>query len=173
MVCIAKAISDRLIAPASSRPRKRRSSNQRCGSKTIFSRPLPPHIDQQQSAKHRSSARQKLAAFIRTWVGTFMRTPTRVGLIQLAIVCGGQWAVQGPIAVEAASHLGVPMRKAILAIAYGDEFTNMIQPFWAIPLLGVAKLEFRDIMGYCLMFFAVYAVLVSVAFVVAPFLGVL
>ena len=35
-----------------------------------------------------------------------------------------------------------------MAIAYGDQWTNMIQPFWAIPLLAVAGLRVRDIMGY-------------------------
>jgi short-chain fatty acids transporter len=27
--------------------------------------------------------------------------------------------------------------------------TNLIQPFWAIPILTVAGLRFGDIMGYC------------------------
>ena len=69
---------------------------------------------------------------------------------------GGQIAVQGPILVEAAGKLGVPMSKAIMALAYGDELTNMIQPFWAIALLAIARLKPKDIMGYCVMpmFFA-------------------
>jgi short-chain fatty acids transporter len=41
--------------------------------------------------------------------------------------------------------------------------TNLIQPFWAIPLLGVARLEFRDILGYEMLMLAVYSVLVTVA----------
>jgi short-chain fatty acids transporter len=45
--------------------------------------------------------------------------------------------------------------------------TNLIQPFWAIPLLGVARLEFRDILGYELLCLAVYTVLVSAALVLA------
>lgn len=61
---------------------------------------------------------------------------------------GGQWAVQGPIAVEAAARLGVPIHKAILAVAYGDELTNMLQPFWALPLLAITGLKARDIIGY-------------------------
>ena len=46
--------------------------------------------------------------------------------------------------------------------------TDIIQPFWAIPLLGVAKLEFRDIMGYCILYFIVYMVIVSAAFLLLP-----
>lgn len=62
---------------------------------------------------------------------------------------GGQWAVQGPIVMPAAQALGVPLGKAAMAIAWGDAWTNMVQPFWALPLLGIAGLGIRDIMGYC------------------------
>lgn len=62
---------------------------------------------------------------------------------------GGQWAVQGPIVMPAAQALGVPLGKAAMSIAWGDAWTNMIQPFWALPLLGIAGLGIRDIMGYC------------------------
>ena len=61
---------------------------------------------------------------------------------------GGQWAVQGPIVMPAAPALGVEPGRAAMAIAWGDQWTNMIQPFWALPALGVAKLSARDIMGY-------------------------
>ena len=61
---------------------------------------------------------------------------------------GGQWAVQGAIAVEAARELGVPVARAVLAIAYGDECSNMLQPFWALPLLALTGLSARDIFGY-------------------------
>lgn len=61
---------------------------------------------------------------------------------------GGQWGVQGPIMIPAAKALGVPYATTAMSIAWGDAWTNMIQPFWALPLLGVAKLNIRDIMGY-------------------------
>ena len=61
---------------------------------------------------------------------------------------GGQWAVQGPIVMPAAPKLGVEAGRAAMAIAWGDQWTNMIQPFWALPALGVAKLSARDVMGY-------------------------
>ena len=61
---------------------------------------------------------------------------------------GGQWAVQGPIVMPAAASMGVESGRAAMAIAWGDQWTNMIQPFWALPALGVAKLSARDIMGY-------------------------
>ncbi|CAK7070955.1 MAG: Putative short-chain fatty acid transporter [Desulfovibrio sp.] len=64
---------------------------------------------------------------------------------------GGQWVVQGPINIPAGLELGVDPAKVAMSIAYGDQWTNMIQPFWALPLLGIAKLGARDIMGYCVM----------------------
>ena len=62
---------------------------------------------------------------------------------------GGQWAVQAPIVVPAAAELGVPVSKAAMAVAWGDAWTNMIQPFWALPLLALSGLNLRQIMGYC------------------------
>lgn len=62
---------------------------------------------------------------------------------------GGQWAVQGPIAMAAALEGGVPPAHALLAIAYGDQWTNMLQPFWAVPLLAITQVRARDIIGYC------------------------
>lgn len=61
---------------------------------------------------------------------------------------GGQFAVQGPILLDAAGRLGVAPPVAIMAIAWGDQWTNMIQPFWALPLLSIAGLKVRDILGY-------------------------
>ena len=61
---------------------------------------------------------------------------------------GGQWGVQGPIAAHAAAALGIPVEKAVMAVAYGDEWTNMLQPFWALALLGVTRLAAKDILGY-------------------------
>ena len=61
---------------------------------------------------------------------------------------GGQFAVQAPIMLDAAEQLGVDPSIAIMAVAYGDQWTNMIQPFWAIPLLAIAGLKMRDILGY-------------------------
>ena len=63
---------------------------------------------------------------------------------------GGQWAVQGPIIVEAATQLGVSIPKSVMALAYGDLLTNMLQPFWALPLLGITGLKAKEILPYTL-----------------------
>jgi short-chain fatty acids transporter len=62
---------------------------------------------------------------------------------------GGQWAVQGPIALRAGLSTGVPLGKMVMAVAYGDQLTNMLQPFWALPLLAITRARARDIVGYC------------------------
>ena len=66
---------------------------------------------------------------------------------------GGQWAIQGPIIMEAASSLGVTFTKSIMALAYGDQLTNMLQPFWALPLLGITGLKAKEILPYTLYLF--------------------
>ncbi|MCY6485323.1 TIGR00366 family protein [Clostridium aestuarii] len=63
---------------------------------------------------------------------------------------GGQWAVQAPIMMPAGATLGVAAHKTAMAIAWGDAWTNMIQPFWALPALGIAGLSAKDIMGFCI-----------------------
>ena len=63
---------------------------------------------------------------------------------------GGHWAIQAPIMFAAGADLGVDPGLTGIAIAWGDAWTNLIQPFWAIPALALAKLDAKDIMGFCL-----------------------
>ncbi|MBQ3740304.1 MAG: short-chain fatty acid transporter [Bacteroidales bacterium] len=63
---------------------------------------------------------------------------------------GGHWAIQAPIMFAAGANLGVDPGLTGTAIAWGDAWTNLIQPFWAIPALAIAKLNAKDIMGFCL-----------------------
>ena len=73
------------------------------------------------------------------------------GLVNIFVPSGGgQWVVQGPIVVASALKLGVSLPKAIMALAYGDQITNMLQPFWALPLLGITKLKAKEILPYTL-----------------------
>lgn len=72
------------------------------------------------------------------------------GLINFFVPSGGgHWVVQGPFIMPAAKALGVHAGKAAMAIAYGEAWMNMAQPFWALPALAIAGLKVRDIMGYC------------------------
>lgn len=63
---------------------------------------------------------------------------------------GGHWVVQGPFIMSAAQKIGADMGHAVMAIAYGEAWMNMAQPFWALPALAIAGLGARDIMGYCI-----------------------
>jgi short-chain fatty acids transporter len=77
---------------------------------------------------------------------------------------GSKWAIEGPYVLAAAAALGVPASDTVLAYSWGEMVTDIIQPFWAIPLLAVAGLSFRDIAGYGMAFCLVYALIVGGAF---------
>lgn len=72
------------------------------------------------------------------------------GLVNIFVPSGGgQWAVQAPIMMPSGQMLGVDPAVIAMAIAWGDAWTNMIQPFWALPALAIAGLGAKDVMGYC------------------------
>ena len=82
---------------------------------------------------------------------------------------GGQWVVQGPVFIEAANALGVEPARIVMAIAYGDQWTNLIQPFWAVPLLAIAGLSVRQILGYCfIVLFALFFVYAGTLYLIGP-----
>jgi short-chain fatty acids transporter len=92
------------------------------------------------------------------------------GILNYIVPSGGsKWAIEAPYIIQAAKNLGVSAPATVVAYAWGDMVTDVIQPFWAIPLLGVAKLEFRDIMGYCMIYFLFYMVIISIAFLLMPY----
>lgn len=113
-----------------------------------------------------------LASVISQWfvsistVKTFpLLTFWSAGIVNFFIPSGGgQWAVQGPIMIPAALELGASPAKAAMAVAWGDAWTNMIQPFWALPVLGIAGLGARDIMGYCIVDLLYSGIVISLAF---------
>ncbi len=72
---------------------------------------------------------------------------------------GGQWAIQGPILIESAAQLDADLPKTVMAMAYGDQLTNMLQPFWALPLLGITKLKPYQILPYTFLLFVLGVIL--------------
>ncbi len=91
------------------------------------------------------------------------------GLLNYLVPSGGsEWAITAPYLIPAAKELGVAINKTVVAYAWGDMMTDMIQPFWAIAMLAVAKLEFREIMGWLLMVFFVFFIITSVGFLIWP-----
>ncbi|WP_257348526.1 short-chain fatty acid transporter [Pseudalkalibacillus decolorationis] len=99
-----------------------------------------------------------MGASIINWMSSVATTETfnvftywSAGLVNiLAPSGGGQWALQGPLQVPAGMELGVNPGEIAMAVGWGDAWTNLIQPFWALPILSVVGLHIRDIMGYCI-----------------------
>lgn len=88
------------------------------------------------------------------------------GVINLFVPSGGgQWAVQGPVAMDAAINAGVDPAKIVMAVAYGDQLTNMLQPFWALPLLAITGVKARDIVGYTAIVMVVAGVWIGIGLV--------
>ncbi|SMC47883.1 short-chain fatty acid transporter [Papillibacter cinnamivorans] len=94
------------------------------------------------------------------------------GIVNLFVPSGGgQWAVQGPIMMPAGVALGVKPAVTAMGIAWGDAWTNMIQPFWALPALGIAGLSARDIMGYCVIVLIMGGIITSAVFLLFGGMG--
>ena len=84
------------------------------------------------------------------------------GLVNFLVPSGGgQWYIQGPLIIQSAIEMGIPLSKSIMAMAYGDQLTNMMQPFWALPLLGITGLKAKDILPYTLIMMLVGLVVFS------------
>ncbi len=85
------------------------------------------------------------------------------GIVNLFVPSGGgQWGVQRDILLGAGDIQGVDPVLTIMAFSYGDAWTNMLQPFWALPLLGIMGLRARDIIGYTAMVFLLMAIIVPI-----------
>tara|TARA_R110002096_G_scaffold344921_6_gene538044 strand:- start:72 stop:1514 length:1443 start_codon:yes stop_codon:yes gene_type:complete len=97
-----------------------------------------------------------LVADFSSWIGSFATETTGplMTFLSAAVVNlfvpsgGGQWGIQGPIALSTGAEVGVSPGKMIMAVAYGDQLTNMLQPFWALPLLAITRVKAREIVGY-------------------------
>jgi short-chain fatty acids transporter len=76
---------------------------------------------------------------------------------------GGQWVVQGPIFLAAAETLGTPLPEVIMGVAYGDQWSNLIQPFWTVPLLAIAGLPLQSVLRYSVIMFLCSGVLLGLA----------
>lgn len=86
------------------------------------------------------------------------------GILNYFVPSGGsKWAIEAPYIIDVAQRLGVPISKVAMFYAYGDMWTNLIQPFWAIPLLAAAGIEFKRILGYELIFATIYGVIITIA----------
>ena len=82
---------------------------------------------------------------------------------------GGEWTVVGQTVLQAAQELGVPPGQAIVAYSVGDAHTNLFQPFWALPLLGITGMRARDVFGYAATMMILLIPFLAIALVVIPY----
>lgn len=91
------------------------------------------------------------------------------GVLNYFVPSGGsKWIVEASYLIPAGQTLGLSIPTVTLSYAYGDMTTNLLQPFWAIPILTVAGLRFGDIMGYCLLLAGFLVVFNLVAMFLIP-----
>jgi short-chain fatty acids transporter len=72
---------------------------------------------------------------------------------------GGQWIIQGFVTSQTASHLGASAQQGLLALGVGDQMGNLITPFWIVVAAGIARINFRTMFGYCVLFSVLWFVL--------------
>jgi short-chain fatty acids transporter len=82
---------------------------------------------------------------------------------------GGEWTVVGPIVIPAAQNLGVPVGQTVIAYTFGASLADLVQPFWALPLLAITDMRARDIFGYAIMMLVLVLPAVLVAVTVVPY----
>ena len=111
-----------------------------------------------------------LAATLSDWLVSFATAHTlpfwtflSAGLVNIFVPSGGgQWAVQSSVVVSAAQALDADVARVAMAVAWGDSWTNLLQPFWALPVLAIAGLKAKDIMGFCLIQLVVTGIIISI-----------
>ncbi|MDR3565388.1 MAG: TIGR00366 family protein [Negativicutes bacterium] len=68
---------------------------------------------------------------------------------------GGHWVVQAPFMLPAAAKLGVEPWKVAMGVAWGESIWNVVCPFWALPLLAIANISIRDLIGFSVLLFLI------------------
>jgi short-chain fatty acids transporter len=100
--------------------------------------------------------------------GLALTTFASAGLVNLFVPSGGgQWTVQGPMVMQAAATSGADPGRIVMALAWGDQWTNLFQPFWALPLLGITGTKAGDLLGPTF----VLGIAAGVVFAVGAFVG--
>ena len=91
------------------------------------------------------------------------------GVVNLFVPSGGsKWLIEAPYLLPAARELAVSPTTTVLAYAYGDSTSNLIQPFWAIPILTVTRMKFGDVLGYTGLIALVLFLVTVIAMLIIP-----
>jgi short-chain fatty acids transporter len=90
-------------------------------------------------------------------------------LINMFVPSGGsKWLIEAPYILAAGKQLNSNLGWVVISYGWGDSWTNLIQPFWALPLLGLMRLEFKEIMGYTTVMLIITGIALSI---LIPLLG--
>jgi short-chain fatty acids transporter len=81
---------------------------------------------------------------------------------------GGHWVVQAPFMLPAAAKLGVEPWKVAMGVAWGESIWNVVCPFWALPLLAIANISIRDLIGFSVLLFLIGNVVALTGIVMFP-----
>lgn len=84
---------------------------------------------------------------------------------------GGQWQIQGPVMIEAIKDMNVSPATVVNAVSVGDMTTNLLQPFFALPALGLSGLALKDIWGYCMTAMVILMAIGIAIFLLVPVFG--
>ena len=82
---------------------------------------------------------------------------------------GGEWIVLGPSVLEAAEGHGMPVGHATMAYAVGDAHPNLLNPFWAIPLLAITQIRAREMFGYAIAMLLALIPFLAIVLYVVPY----
>ena len=81
---------------------------------------------------------------------------------------GGHWAVQGPFVLPAALHLHASVPRTAMGVAMAENVSNMLQPFWAVPVVAIAGIRIQRVMGYTAVTFVFSLVIYAAALWLLP-----
>jgi short-chain fatty acids transporter len=81
---------------------------------------------------------------------------------------GGQWVIQGFVTATAAEAVGVSVQRGLLALSVGDQIGNLVTPFWAAIIAGVARVDFRRFIGYSIAFSIIWFTIGVLVFTFLP-----
>jgi short-chain fatty acids transporter len=81
---------------------------------------------------------------------------------------GGQWVIQGFITAKTAAAVGVTAQRGLLALSIGDHMGNLLSPFWVVVAAGIARIDFRQFIGYNLAYAALWFLLGVLCFTFLP-----
>jgi short-chain fatty acids transporter len=81
---------------------------------------------------------------------------------------GGQWIIQGFVTSETALAMGASTQQGLLALGVGDQMGNLISPFWIVIAAGIARIDFRTVFGYSLVFVGLWFALGVAIFTFLP-----